>query len=76
MDAIAWAAAAGGVSSLVLGRWPAEGFSNDALLTAFHAELAKGTSAPDAWSAAVTAARAKAQSPAGWAGLRFIGTAQ
>jgi len=76
MDAIAWAAAAGGVSSLVLGRWPAEGFSNDALLTAFHAELAKGTSAPDAWSAAVTAARAKAQSPAGWAGLRFIGTVQ
>jgi len=76
MDAIAWAAAAAGVPSLVLGRWPAEAFSNELLLTAFHTELAKGATPPEAWTAAVAAARAKAQAPAGWAGLRFIGGGQ
>jgi tetratricopeptide (TPR) repeat protein len=73
MDAIAWAAAAGGVPALVLGRWPADGFTTDALLTALHAELAKGAAVSDAWTAAVTAARAKSATPSGWAGLRLIG---
>lgn len=73
MDALAWAAAAAGIPSLVLGRWPADGFTSEALLTAFDEQLAKGASPVDAWAAAVTATRKDATGPAAWAGLRLIG---
>jgi len=73
MDALAWAVAAAGIPSLVLGRWPADGFTSDALLTAFDEQLAKGASPVDAWAAAVTATRKDAKGPAAWAGLRLIG---
>jgi len=73
MDALAWAAAAGEIPSLVLGRWPADGFTSDALLTAFDEQLAKGVSPADAWTAAVTTARKDAKGPAAWTGLRLIG---
>jgi hypothetical protein len=73
MDTLAWAAAAAGVSTLVMGRWPAAAFSLDVLEAAFHGELAKGTAPAAAWRAAVRAAREKSPAPARWAGLRFIG---
>lgn len=74
MDTVAWAAAAANVSSLVIGRWPADGFSRDLFLAAFHAQLAKGVAVEDAWRAATVSAREKSgAAPAGWAGLRLIG---
>lgn len=73
MDPIAWAATAAGVSTLVLGRWPADGFTDDALAAAFHAKLAAGMPAADAWGAAVADARQKSAAPSAWAGLRLIG---
>jgi CHAT domain-containing protein len=74
MDVVAWAAAAAGVSSLVLGRWPADGFTPDALVVAFHAQLAKGVPASEALAAAMAALREKSgDAPANWAGLRLIG---
>ena len=73
LDTLAWAAAAAGVSTIVLGRWPADAFALDALEVAFHAELAKGSAPADAFQAAVSQARAKSAAPAAWAGLRFIG---
>ena len=74
MDVFAWAAAAANVSSLVIGRWPAEGFSQDAFLGLLHAQLAKGVPIGDAWRAATLSAREKAgAAPAGWAGLRLLG---
>jgi len=74
MDAISWAAAAANVSSLVLGRWPADGFSRDAFLSLLHAELAKGVPIDQAWRAATLSAREKSgAAPAGWAGVRLIG---
>jgi tetratricopeptide (TPR) repeat protein/CHAT domain-containing protein len=73
MDVLAWAAASAGVSALVLGRWPVDAFSVDAVALAFHSQLAAGTPPADAWRAAVLAARGKASAPAGWAGLRFVG---
>ena len=74
MDALAWAAAAAKVSSLVIGRWPADGFAPDAFLSALHVQLAKGVPIGAAWRAATLSAREKAGgAPAGWAGLRLIG---
>ena len=74
MDAFAWAAAAANVSSLVLGRWPGDGFATDAFLSALHAQLAKGVPVDEAWRAAIVSAREKnGPAPAGWAGLRLIG---
>ena len=73
MDTLAWAAAAAGVSTLVIARWPPDAFSLDALETAFHVELAKGAAPAAAWRDAVKTAREKSPAPAGWAGLRFIG---
>jgi len=73
MDVLAWAAASAGVSALVLGRWPGDAFSVDAVAFAFHSQLAAGTPPADAWRAAVLAARGKGPAPAGWAGLRFVG---
>lgn len=73
LDPIAFACAAAGVSSLVVGRWPAEAFAPDALAAAFHARLAAGLPPADAWFAAVAAARQKGAAPDNWAGLRFIG---
>jgi tetratricopeptide (TPR) repeat protein len=73
MDVLAWAAAASGVTTLVVGRWPADGFAADALAAAFHAKLASGVPAVDAWKAAVTAARETTAAPSAWAGLRLIG---
>jgi tetratricopeptide (TPR) repeat protein len=73
MDTLAWAAAAAGVSAMVIGRWPADAFTLDVLEAAFHGELAKGAAPAAAWRAAVKAAREKSPAPAGWAGLRFIG---
>lgn len=77
MDAFAWAAAAAGVPSLIVGRWPAEGFAQDALLAAFHANMAKGLAPGEAWRRATAAAREKTgAAPSGWSGLRLIGGAR
>jgi hypothetical protein len=74
MDVLAWAAAAANVSSLVIGRWPAEGFSQGTFLSLLHAQLAKGVPIGEAWRAATVSAREKGgAAPAGWAGLRLIG---
>ncbi len=73
LDPVAWAASAAGVSSLVVGRWPAEAFTADALAAAFHAKLAAAGSAVDAWRAAIAAARDAGAPPSAWAGLRLIG---
>jgi hypothetical protein len=62
------------VSALVVGRWPGDGFTREAFLTALHAQLAKGVAVGDAWRAATISAREKAGgAPAGWAGLRLLG---
>jgi tetratricopeptide (TPR) repeat protein len=73
MDSLAWAAAGAGVSTLVIGRWPVDGFAADALAAAFHAKLAGGVAAGDAWRAAVAGGRQTSVAPGGWTGLRFIG---
>jgi CHAT domain-containing protein len=74
MDALAWAAVAAGIPALVVGRWPANGFTSDALLAAFHTEVSKGAPAGEAWRRAVRDAREKSGgAPATWAGLRLIG---
>jgi len=74
MDAFAWAAAAANVSSLVIGRWPGDGFAPDGFLNALHAQLAKGIPVGEAWRAATLSAREKSGgAPAGWAGLRLVG---
>jgi hypothetical protein len=74
MDALAWAAAAANVSSLVIGRWPADGFSQDVFLALLHAQLAKGVPIGEAWRLATVSARAQAgAAPTGWAGLRLLG---
>jgi hypothetical protein len=74
MDAFAWAAAAAGVPTLIVGRWPAEAFAPDTLLTAFHTHIAKGLPPADAWRLATTAAREQhGGAPKGWTGLRLIG---
>ena len=74
MDTLAWSAAAAGISTLVIARWPPDAFAPDALEAAFHGELAKGRSTADAWRAAVAAARDKSTAPSAWAGLRLIGS--
>jgi hypothetical protein len=76
MDPLAWALAAGGVSTLVLGRWPADGFSTAGVAAALHAQLAAGATAVDAWRAALNGERAKNPAPSAWAGLRLIGAAR
>ena len=74
LDTIAWAAAAGGVPALIVARAPADGFTQDDVLAAFHGALAKGAGVHDAWARAVAAAREKrGETPAGWAGARLIG---
>jgi hypothetical protein len=73
LDPIAFACAAAGVSSLLLGRWPADAFAADGLAAAFHARLAAGSPAAEALFAAVAAARQQSAAPANWAGLRLIG---
>lgn len=74
MDAVAWAAAASGVSSLVIGRWPGDGYTPGVFLATLHAQLSKGVAVGDAWRAAIVSARAKSGgAPAGWAGLRLLG---
>jgi len=73
MDAIAFAAAAAGVPALVVARWPQDGFSTDAVLTAFHSAVARGAPVEAAWAEAVNAARRPANRPADWAGARLIG---
>ena len=74
MDTLMWASAAANIPNVVLGRWPAEGFSANAFLAAFHAELATGAAVDAAWRAATINGRGKAgDSPAGWAGLRLLG---
>ncbi|HEY2431980.1 MAG TPA: CHAT domain-containing protein [Vicinamibacterales bacterium] len=73
MDAMAWAAAAAGASTMVIGRWPADGFTADAVAAAFHAKLAGGLSPIQAWRAAIAAARVANAPPSLWAGLRLVG---
>lgn len=76
MDALAWAAAAAGVPTLIVGRWPAEAFAPDALMAAFHTHIATGLTPGEAWRLATVAAREKnGAAPSGWSGLRFIGAA-
>jgi hypothetical protein len=73
MDVLAWAASAAGLSTLVVGRWPVDGYDADALTAAVHAKLAAGASAAQAWAEAVAEARTHGDAPAAWAGARFIG---
>jgi hypothetical protein len=73
MDALAWAAAAAGISTIVIARWPPDAFSLDPVETVFHAELAKGAAPADAWRIAVKTARDASGAPAAWTGLRLIG---
>ena len=73
MDTVAWAAAASGIASVVVGRWPMDGFTPNALVRAVHTDLAKGRPIGEAWAAAVTAARATGDAPAAWSGARLIG---
>jgi hypothetical protein len=75
MDTIAWASASLGKPTLVVGRWPSDGFANDAVFAAFHAALAKGTAPAPAWTSAVNGARSRNAAPAAWAGARLIGAA-
>lgn len=73
MDTLAWAAAAAGVATIAISRWPADAFALDALEMAFHSELVKGSAPADALQTAASRARAKSAAPAAWAGLRLIG---
>jgi tetratricopeptide (TPR) repeat protein len=76
MDAMAWAGAAAGASTLLFARWPADAFRTDALAAAFHAKIAAGSSPLEAWRAAVMAARVAPEGPpppSAWAGLRLVG---
>jgi hypothetical protein len=74
MDTIAWAAAAAGISTIVVARWPSDAFSLDAVESVFHAEVAKGRDVAGAWHTAIMSARSKSAVPAAWAGLRLIGS--
>ena len=77
LDLIAWAAAAAGVPALVVPRAPADGFARDAVLTAFHTALAKGSRVQEAWTRAVETARERTSgAPAGWAGARLVGASR
>ena len=74
MDALAWASAAQGISTLAIGRWPADGFAIDCVLTRVHEELARSTPPAEAMRAAIASARAtNGDAPSAWAGLRLIG---
>jgi hypothetical protein len=73
LDTLAWAAAAAGVPSIMIARWPSDGFVLDALEPAVHAEAAQGRPPSDALHAAAAAARVRASAPSAWAGLRLIG---
>ena len=74
IDALAWAAAASGVSTLVLGRDPAGAYSTDAIFTAFHERIARSTPPADALHAAIASARSTGgDAPSAWAGARMLG---
>lgn len=75
LDALVWAAAATGVSTVAIGRWPRDGYTTDALLLAWHERLSQSLRAPsDTFHDAAMTVRAKAGSaPSEWAGLRIIG---
>ena len=74
MDALAWAAAAHGISTLAIGRWPADGFAIDSVLTRVHEELANSTPPAEALRAAIASARGtNGDAPSAWGGLRLIG---
>ena len=75
MDALAWAAAAAGASTVAVGRWPRDGYATDSLLKAWHERLAQTALTPgDAMRDAIGATRAKGgDAPSAWAGLRVIG---
>ena len=60
-------------ASVVVGRWPADGFTPNALLGAFHREMAKGMSIGDAWRPPSRPQRAAGDAPAAWSGARLIG---
>ena len=72
--AVDWASAAAGTSAVVMAWTPAEAFSVTRLLHDFHAARAQGASLGDAYTSAVSAARAGGEAaPAEWAGLRRLG---
>ncbi|HEY7058992.1 MAG TPA: CHAT domain-containing protein, partial [Vicinamibacterales bacterium] len=75
LDAMAWASAAAGVSTIAIGRWPSNGYAIDAVLSSFHEALAKSTRPADALRRAISSAKANKddESPGAWAGLRLIG---
>src|SRR4051812_1689956 len=74
MDAFAWAAAAAGIPTLVIGRWPSDGFAAEELLGAFHRAAASGRTPADAWATATATIRTKnGNAPSVWTGLRLIG---
>jgi CHAT domain-containing protein len=74
MDAFAWAAAAAGVPTLLVGRWPSDGFAAEELLGAFHRAAASGRPPADAWATATATIRTKnGNAPSVWTGLRLIG---
>jgi tetratricopeptide (TPR) repeat protein len=74
MDAMAWAAACAGVSTIAVGRWPGDGYATEPLLAAWHERLAKSARAPaEAFSDAAASIRAAAgDAPSVWAGIRLI----
>jgi CHAT domain-containing protein len=75
MDAFAWAAAAAGIPTLLVGRWPSDGFATEDLLTAFHRGAATGRTPADAWTTATATIRTKnGNTPSAWTGLRLIGS--
>jgi tetratricopeptide (TPR) repeat protein len=75
MDVLAWAAAAAGVPSLVMGRWPSAGFDQTDVIVEMYDWLAHipNLTPIEAWGAGVAIARARARAPSAWSGLRFIG---
>jgi hypothetical protein len=75
LDTLAWAAAAAGIPSLVVGRWPPEGFDQADVMVEMYDWLAhiERLTPIEAWGAAIAVARRVERAPAAWAGLRFIG---
>jgi hypothetical protein len=74
LDALAWAAASAGVSTIALGRWPQDGYTTEPLLAAWHERLAKSAQAPaQAFSDAAASVRAASgNAPSVWAGIRLM----
>jgi hypothetical protein len=74
LDALAWASAAAGASTIAVGRSPGGGHSgNDGLLVAWHERMAKGQPPGDALRAAEAFTRSKNEAPGSWAVIALMG---